>query len=75
MKMFLLLLIMIPIIDDIKKYFEPVDGYDKNGNKCLLVKKGQYTCPSYCGAVPLHLIYIPPIDNDTSSVELLAINN
>ena len=75
MKMFLLLLIMIPIIDDIKKYFEPVDGYDKNGNKCLLVKKGQYTCPSYCGVIHPHFIYYAPIEIDTSSTELLAIHN
>ena len=73
-KALLIYLIIIPIIDNIKKSFEPKEGYDKNGNKCLLVKQGQYTCPTYCGTVHLHRIYIP-VDTDTSSIELLAIHN
>ena len=75
MKIFLILLIMIPIIDNIKKDLEPKEGYDKNGNKCLLVKQSQYTCPTYCRTVHLHRIYISPIDTNTSSIELLAIHN
>ena len=73
-KVLLIYLIILPIIDNIKKSFDPKEGYDKNGNKCLLVKKGQYTCPSYCGTVHLHRIYISPIDTNTSSVKLLATN-
>ena len=65
---------MIPIIDDIKKYLEPLEVHDKNGNKYLLVKQDQYICPTYCGTIHAHRIYIP-IDTDTSSVELLAIHN
>ena len=65
---------MIPIIDNIKNDLEPLEVYNKNGNKCLLVKQGQYTCPTYCGTVHLHRIYIP-VDTDTSSIELLAIHN
>lgn len=74
MKTFLILLIMIPIIDDIKKDLEPLEVYDKNGNKYLLVKQNQYICPTYCGVLHIHRIgnFIEP---DTSSVELLAINN
>tara|TARA_R110002051_G_scaffold270607_1_gene331083 strand:+ start:269 stop:490 length:222 start_codon:yes stop_codon:yes gene_type:complete len=73
MKALLIYLIILPIIDNIKTKFEPLEGYDKNGNKCLLVKENQYTCPTYCGAIHAHRIYIP-LDIDTSSVELLEIN-
>ena len=75
MKLFLLLLIMIPIIDDIKKKLEPLEAYDKNENKYLLVKQNQYICPSYCGVMHSHRIYYIPIEIDTSSTELLAIHN
>ena len=73
MKMFLILLMMIPIIDDIKKDLEPLEVYDRNGNKYLLVKQNQYICPTYCGVLHIHRIdtFIEP---DTSSVELLANN-
>ena len=74
MKTFLILLIMIPIIDDIKKKLEPLEVYDKNGKKYLLVKQDQYICPTYCGTLHIHRINYIPIDIDTSSVELLAIN-
>ena len=73
MKIFLMLLIIIPIIDDIKKYLEPLEVHDRNGNKYLLVKQNQYTCPTYCGISHAHRIYIS-IDADTNSVELLAIS-
>ena len=74
MKTFLILLMMIPIIDDIKKEIEPLEVYDRNGNKYLLVKQDQYICPTYCGVLHIHRIdnFIEP---DTISVELLAINN
>ena len=74
MKIFLILLIIIPIIDDIKKYLEPLEVYDRNGNKYLLVKQNQYICPTYCGALHAHRIDTP-IEVDTISVELLAIHN
>ena len=64
---------MIPIIDDIKKDLEPLETYDRNGNKYLLVKQDQYICPPYCGVLHAHRIdnFIEP---DTSAVKLLAIN-
>ena len=65
---------MIPIIDDIKKDLEPLEVYDKNGNKYLLVKQDQYTCPTYCGTLHVHRINYIPIKADTISIELLAIN-
>ena len=74
MKIFLILLIIIPIIDDIKKYLEPLEVHDKNGNKYLLVKQNQYICPTYCGVLHAHRIDTP-IEVDTISVELLAIHN
>ena len=74
MKTFLILLIMIPIIDNIKKDLEPLETYDRNGNKYLLVKQNQYICPTYCGVLHIHRID-SLIEPDTSSVELLAINN
>jgi hypothetical protein len=66
---------MIPIIDDIKKEIEPLEVYDRNGNKYLLVKQDQYTCPTYCEVLHIHRINYIPIKVDTISVELLAINN
>ena len=54
----LIYFVILPIIDNIKIRFEPLEIYDKNGNKCLLVKEDQYTCPPYCGTVHLHRIYI-----------------
>ena len=75
MKTFLILLIMIPIIDDIKKSIEPLEIYDKYENKYLLVKKDQYVCPTYCGILHAHRINYIPVDIDTISVELLAIHN
>ena len=65
---------MIPIIDDIKKYLEPLEVYDRNGNKYLLVKQNQYICPTYCGVLHAHRIdtFIEP---DTISIELLSIND
>ena len=74
MKTFLILLIMIPIIDDIKKSLEPLETYDKNGNKYLLVKQDQYICPTYCGGLHAHRIYFIPNEVDTISIELLANN-
>ena len=74
MKIFLMLLIMIPIIDDIKKYLEPLEVHDRNGNKYLLVKQNQYICPTYCGTLHAHRIDTP-IEVDTILVELLAIHN
>ena len=74
MKIFLMLLIIIPIIDDIKKYLEPLEVHDRNGNKYLLVKQDQYICPTYCGVLHAHRIDTP-IEVDTISVELLAIHN
>ena len=67
-------MIIIPIIDDIKKYLEPLEVHDKNGNKYLLVKQNQYICPTYCGVLHAHRIDTP-IEVDTISVELLAIHN
>lgn len=65
---------MIPIIDNIKKYLEPLEVQDKNGNKYLLVKQDQYICPTYCEILHIHRIdtFIEP---DTISIELLAIHN
>ena len=74
MKTFLILLMMIPIIDDIKKDLEPLEVYNRNGNKYLLVKQSQYICPIYCGVLHIHRID-NLIEPDASSVELLAINN
>ena len=65
---------MIPIINDIKKSLEPLEVYDRNENKYLLVKQNQYICPTYCGALHAHRIDTP-IEVDTISVELLAIHN
>ena len=65
---------MIPIIDNIKKDLEPLETYDRNGNKYLLVKQNQYICPTYCGVLHAHRIDTP-IEVDTISVELLAIHN
>tara|TARA_R110000823_G_C15780259_1_gene485001 strand:- start:43 stop:237 length:195 start_codon:yes stop_codon:yes gene_type:complete len=64
---------MIPIIDDIKKYLEPLEVYDRNGNKYLLAKQNQYICPTYCGVLHIHRIDTF-IGIDTSLVELLANN-
>ena len=75
MKTFLILLMMIPIVDNVKKDLEPLEVYNKNGNKYLLVKQNQYICPSYCGVMHSHRIYYIPIEIDTSSTELLAIHN
>ena len=66
---------MIPIIDDIKKYREPLEIHDRNGNKYLLVKQDQYICPTYCGVLHAHRINYISIEVDTISVELLAIHN
>ena len=66
---------MIPIIDDIKKSLEPLEVQDRNGNKYLLVKQDQYICPTYCGILHAHRINYISIEPNTSSVELLAINN
>ena len=74
MKTFLILLMMIPIIDNIKDYLKPLEVQDKNGNKYLLVKKDQYICPTYCGVLHAHRIYFIPNEVDTISVELLANN-
>ena len=65
---------MIPVIDDIKKYLEPLEVQDKNGNKYLLVKQDQYICPTYCRILHMHRINYIPIGVDTSLVELLANN-
>ncbi len=73
MKTFLILLIMIPIIDNVKKDLEPLEVYDKNGNKYLLVKQDQYICPTYCGVLHIHRIN-NLIEPYTSSIELLANN-
>ena len=73
MKTFLILLIMIPIIDNVKKDLEPLEVYDKNGNKYLLVKQDQYICPTYCGVLHIHRIN-NLIEPYASSVELLANN-
>ena len=75
MKTFLILLIMIPIIDDIKKRLKPLEIYDKNGTKYLLVRQRQYICPLYCGTLHAHRINYIFIEPDTSSVELFAIHN
>jgi hypothetical protein len=74
MKAILIYLIIIPIIDNIKKNFEPIESYDKNGNKCLIVKQDQYICPTYCGVLHAHRIYFIPNEVDTISIELLANN-
>ena len=66
---------MIPIIDNIKKDLEPLEIYDRNGDKYLLVKQDQYICPTYCGVLHAHRINYIFIDTDTSLVELLAIHN
>ena len=66
---------MIPIIDNIKKDLEPLEIYDRNGDKYLLVKQDQYICPTYCGVLHTHRINYIFIDTDTSLVELLAIHN
>ena len=65
---------MIPIIDNIKNDLEPLETYDKNGNKYLLVKQDQYICPTYCGALHAHRIYFISNEIDTISVEFLAIS-
>ena len=65
---------MIPVIDDIKKYLEPLEVQDKNGNKYLLVKQDQYICPTYCGVLHAHRIYFISNEIDTISVEFLAIS-
>ena len=65
---------MIPIIDNIKKDLEPLETYDRNGNKYLLVKQDQYICPTYCEILHMHRINYIPIGVDTSSVELLGNN-
>ena len=66
---------MIPIIDNIKKDLEPLEIYNRYGDKYLLVKQDQYICPTYCGILHAHRINHISIEIDTISVELLAIHN